>query len=62
MITYQDSETGQLMVAESVGGRGARVTEFNEYMDMAERRGYELYAADGMVASGQQQSFSPALS
>ena len=46
VITYRDSETGEMMVAESRGGRGAMVTDFDDWLAMAHRRGYELTAVD----------------
>lgn len=46
VITYRDSETGEMMVAESRGGRGAMVTDFDDWLEMAHRRGYELTAVD----------------
>lgn len=45
-VVYMDSETRELMFAESRGGKGVMKTPLKDWLEMAKCEGYGLYAAD----------------
>lgn len=45
-IVYMDTETRQLMFAESRSKKGVTATHLDEWMDKAQAKGYRLYASD----------------
>ncbi|MCB9990884.1 MAG: C40 family peptidase [Rhodospirillales bacterium] len=46
-ITYRDTETGKLMFAESASGKGgAHSMPFEDWLDKARSKGYQLYGVD----------------
>lgn len=45
-VVYMDSETRELMFSESRGGKGVMTTPLKDWLKLAEKEGYKLYASD----------------
>ncbi len=49
LITYRDQKTNVLMVAQSETGRGPHATPLDDWLEIARKRNYKLFATDPLT-------------
>jgi hypothetical protein len=54
-MTYRDPETGDMMISESVSGKGVRAVPYREWEEKHQKRGAKFYAVDTTKAATREE-------